>query len=120
MIITAYNQGDTERLRPLLSPEVYDNFVEAMANRDRARQKREASLVGIENAEIVEAYLESRTAHVTVKFVSDQVNATRAADGTIVDGDPNTVTSVTDFWTFARDTRNRDPNWILVATGTPD
>jgi len=26
------------------------------------------------------------------------------------------VTDVNDVWTFARDTRSRDPNWRLIAT----
>ena len=29
------------------------------------------------------------------------------------------VTVLTDLWTFARDTRNRDPNWALVRTEEP-
>jgi predicted lipid-binding transport protein (Tim44 family) len=33
-----------------------------------------------------------------------------------VDGDDKAVQDVTDVWTFARDTRSRDPNWHLVAT----
>jgi predicted lipid-binding transport protein (Tim44 family) len=64
----------------------------------------------------VQAGLEASVAHVTVKFVSDQVNATRAADGSVIDGDPDRVVEKTDFWTFSRDTRSRDPNWQLVAT----
>jgi len=35
----------------------------------------------------------------------------------MVDGDPAAVKSVTDIWTFARDTGTRDPNWQLVHTG---
>jgi predicted lipid-binding transport protein (Tim44 family) len=34
----------------------------------------------------------------------------------VIDGDPETVVEVKDVWTFARDTRSRDPNWKLVAT----
>jgi predicted lipid-binding transport protein (Tim44 family) len=64
----------------------------------------------------VEAGVEGSTAFVTVKLVSDQVNVTRAADGTVIDGDPDRVAEKTDFWTFSRDIRSRDPNWQLVAT----
>jgi predicted lipid-binding transport protein (Tim44 family) len=41
---------------------------------------------------------------------------TRAKDGTVIDGNPDAVTDVTDVWTFARDVSSRDPNWKLVAT----
>ena len=32
------------------------------------------------------------------------------------DGDAESVGEVNDVWTFARDTRSRDPNWKLIAT----
>ena len=62
--------------------------------------------------------LEGKTAFVTVKFVSEQINVTKNAEGEVVDGDSGNVTSVTDIWAFARNTRSRDPNWTLVATGS--
>jgi predicted lipid-binding transport protein (Tim44 family) len=34
----------------------------------------------------------------------------------VVEGDLVEVTDVNDVWTFARDTRSRDPNWRLIAT----
>ena len=41
-------------------------------------------------------------------------------DIAVIDGDPETVAEVKDVWTFARDTRSRDPNWRLVATEAED
>ena len=69
-------------------------------------------------ADLVEAALRGRTAQVTVRLVSEQINVLRAHDGSIVDGDPEHPIEKTDFWTFARDTRSNDPNWVLVATGS--
>jgi predicted lipid-binding transport protein (Tim44 family) len=57
-----------------------------------------------------------RFAEVTVKFVTEQVNVLRDADGNSVDGEAASVMKLTDLWTFARDTRNRDPNWLLIRT----
>ena len=76
----------------------------------------EDTLVGILSAEIVEAYVEGGTVNITMKFVSEQINATRDENGDVIDGNPNAVIDVTDFWTFARDTKSSDPNWALVAT----
>jgi len=116
MIITAFALGDMKTLRSLLSKEVYDNFAEAIRVRERASQTKETTLVGIDSAEILEASLEDGTASVTVKYVSEQVNATRNEDGEVVEGDPNAIDKVTDIWTFARNTKTSDPNWSLVAT----
>jgi predicted lipid-binding transport protein (Tim44 family) len=116
MIVQAYAQGETATLRPLLSDEVYENFGAAIRARQQAKQTLETTLVGIKSAEIAEARMDGRTALVTVKFASEQINVTRDENGAVVDGDPQDIAVVTDVWTFARNTRGRDPNWTLVAT----
>jgi predicted lipid-binding transport protein (Tim44 family) len=120
MIVGAFAAGDAAALKPLLSDEVFENFNGAIKARTKAKETLETTLVGISSAEIVEAELQGRSALVTVKFVSEQINVTKDAEGRIVDGDPATVAAITDIWTFARNTRARDPNWTLVATRSPN
>ena len=55
-------------------------------------------------------------ASVTVRFVSEQINVLRGAEGQIIDGNPNEVQKVVDLWTFRRDTKSGDPNWLLIKT----
>ena len=64
--------------------------------------------------------MEGRTAFVTVKFISEQINVTRDKAGTIIDGDPDQPLEVVDIWTFARNTRSRNPNWTLIETRVPN
>jgi predicted lipid-binding transport protein (Tim44 family) len=118
MVVDAFAKGDTKNLRPLLSNDVYEDFFGAIKSRADNNETLESTLVGISEAEIIEAELQDKTAFITVKFVSEQINVTRNAEGELVDGDPGEVTTVTDIWTFARNTQSRDPNWTLVATGT--
>jgi len=120
MIVTAYAAGDRDTLRQLLASDVYEDFERALAGHEQAGETVETTLVSIRSAEIVGAELEDRTAFVTVKLVSDQINAVRDAQGQVVEGDPEEVTEITDIWTFARNTRSSDPNWTLVATRSPD
>lgn len=121
MVITAFALGDMKTLQSLLSEEVYDNFAQAIKSREQMHQTRETTLVGIDVAEIIEAKFEDmRKALVTVKYISQQVNATRDAQNNVVEGDPNAIEKVTDIWTFERDTRASDPNWRLVATLSPN
>jgi predicted lipid-binding transport protein (Tim44 family) len=119
MILTAFAKGDEAQLRPLLSPEVFKHFSEAIRARALAKQSHETTLAGIATAEIATASLEGREARVTVRFVSQQINVTRGPDGAVVEGDPQGVTTITDLWTFARDVKARDPNWTLVGTSSP-
>jgi len=116
MVIAAFADGDTTALRPLLSNDVFDDFAGAIAERKEAEQTLETTLVGFTSVDLIDAEVQGRTAFVTVKFVTEQINVLRDKDGTVVDGDPSHVTSITDIWTFARNLRSRDPNWTLVAT----
>lgn len=116
MIVQAFAAGDLKVLRSLLNDEVYDNFSAAVRQREAADEELDTTVIGIKSSDLIEARVEGRMAFVTVKFQSEQVNVTRNKDGDVVDGDPNRITNITDIWTFARNTRARDPNWTLVET----
>jgi predicted lipid-binding transport protein (Tim44 family) len=120
MIVTSFATGDRETLRPLLSDEVYENFAGAIVERADQGNTMEMTLVGIRSSDIIEASMDGRVAFVTVKFVTEQIEVTRDSAGEVIDGDPTRVTTVTDIWTFARNTRSRNPNWTLVATEAPN
>ena len=120
MIVMAYADGDRKTLKNLLSREVYDGFVAAITDRETKSEKIQSSFVGIDKADIVSAEMKNGEAHITLRVVSELISATRNKAGEVIDGDPETVAEVKDVWTFARDTRSRDPNWKLVATEEED
>jgi predicted lipid-binding transport protein (Tim44 family) len=116
MIVTAFAEGDTKALKNLLAKDVYDGFAAAIAERESRGEKMETRFVAIEKTEVAAAELKSKTAQITVRFVSQLVSVTKNRAGEAVDGSPDRVTDVTDIWTFAREIGARDPNWKLVAT----
>ncbi|MDX8539819.1 Tim44/TimA family putative adaptor protein [Mesorhizobium sp. M4B.F.Ca.ET.190.01.1.1] len=120
MIVMAYADGDRKTLKNLLSREVFDGFVAAIGEREAKAEKIQSSFVGIDKADIVAAEMKGGEAHITLRIVSELISATRDKAGAVIDGDPETVAEVKDVWTFARDTRSRDPNWKLVATEEED
>jgi predicted lipid-binding transport protein (Tim44 family) len=120
MIVTAFAKGDEKTLEPLLAPNVYESFAADIRRRREAGETRETTVAGIRQARIDQARLEGREARVTVLIVSEQINVTRDREGNVIDGDPKAVETVSDLWTFARDTRSRDPNWQLVETAAAD
>jgi predicted lipid-binding transport protein (Tim44 family) len=116
MVVTAFAEGDRRTLKNMLSREVYEGFETAITEREGRGETVESRFVAIDKAEITGAELRARTAHVSVRFVSQLVSATRDRGGAVIDGSPDKVTDVTDIWTFAHDLSSRDPNWKLVAT----
>ncbi len=118
IVVAAFAKGDKAALKPLLSESVFASFAQAVDERAAAKETLETRIIGIDGAEVVAARLEGTLAEVSVKFLSRQVNITRAADGSILEGDPNQPVEKTDTWTFGRDTRASDPNWALLATAS--
>jgi predicted lipid-binding transport protein (Tim44 family) len=119
MIVTAFAEGNRKTLKSLLSREVFDGFAQAITEREGRGELIDQSFVGINKADVVEAELKGSLAHVTVKFVSELISATRDKSGSVIAGDPKRIKEVIDIWTFARDVASRDPNWKLVATQAP-
>lgn len=116
MIVTAFAAGDRNTLRPLLSPDVFEGFDAAIADREAKGQTMSTTLIGIEKIQVSDASLKGDSARVTVRIDSQMITATYDKGGALVDGDPNKVVDVVDVWTFERSTASRDPNWTLVAT----
>ena len=116
MIVTAFAQGDRKTLRNLLEKEVYDGFDKAIGEREAASHKVDFTFVGLPKVEISDAEVDRRDARVAVRFNAEVVQATRDKDGTLIDGNADTVQTIADEWTFARNPKSRDPNWKLVAT----
>lgn len=116
MIVTAYAAGDRRSLKSLLEREVYDGFDAVIREREARGDTVETRFVSIDASDIINAQLRGKMAHLTLRFVSHLVQATRNRNGNVIDGSSDSVTSVTDIWTFTREVSSRDPNWKLVAT----
>jgi predicted lipid-binding transport protein (Tim44 family) len=116
IIVTAFAEGNRKTLKDLLSRDVHDGFVGAIAEREARGEQVDQSFVGIKTADIVEAELKAGVAQLTVKFVSELISATRDRVGEVIGGDPKRIKEVTDIWTFAREVASRNPNWKLIAT----
>ncbi len=120
MIVTSYAKGDRAALKPLLSEKLYEDFAGGIKSREQAGRTTSIEIHRIKSARIVDARLAGVMAYVTIDFDVEETTVTRDAAGQVIEGDPERLTEVTDIWTFARDIRSDDPNWILIETSTKD
>lgn len=120
MIVTAFARGDKASLRPLLSEEVFENFRRVIDARTESGETSQSELLRINSADIEDSRLDGRKATVSVRFVSQQIIVVKNAQGNVVEGDPSRSVKITDLWTFERDIRATNPNWLLVATRSLD
>jgi|SRR5437016_3783537 len=116
LIVTAFAAHDRDALRPLLNDEVYAAFDAGMRGHEERKETVNYTLIGFSDVRIVHAELKGRIAEVSVRFAAQFVSSTTDSNGAIVEGDTKAVRDVIEVWTFDRDTRSSDPNWILVAT----
>ena len=115
-IIDAFHKGDLEAVRPWLDDDVHRSFSRAIDERERTPERTRTQLLGIDRCEAVDVGMAGRQARIAVRFESEQTEVVEDGEGRIVAGDPTAPLKVVDLWTFARDTRSRDPNWRLIAT----
>jgi predicted lipid-binding transport protein (Tim44 family) len=105
MVLEAYAKGDKPALKLLLAKEIYDSFASAVDARNAQGHSTTFQFVGVKSSDIKRASLSGNKAQVEVAFVSE-----------MIEGENNTIRTVTDRWTFERDVNSRDPNWKLLAT----
>lgn len=120
MIVTAFAAGDRRTLKSLLEKDVYDDFEAAISAREAKGHTVDFTFVGLPSIGISDASVDKKVAQVTIQFKAEVVSATRDADGELVEGNADQVITIADEWSFARNTRSRDPNWKLVATDQLD
>jgi predicted lipid-binding transport protein (Tim44 family) len=114
MIVGAFAAGDRETLRSLLSDDTYRAFESAIAAREAAGETQKTQIRAINAATIEAASVLNTIGSITVRFVSDQVSVTFGKTGQPMAG-TESVTEITDLWTFERDLSSHDPTWRLVA-----
>jgi predicted lipid-binding transport protein (Tim44 family) len=116
MILEAFWKGDEDALGRLTGDDVRDSFLQAISERKAVGHILDNRLVTIERAAIEKARLSGQMASVTVRFDADIAAVTRDADGNVVAGSMTDAVPTHDVWTFSRNVRADDPNWVLVET----
>ena len=100
----------------LLDKNVYQQFEDAIKDRNSKNYSSETTFIGINSAEIKNHEQKGNVLEVTVDFISEIISCNRDKDSKILTGDPEKVKKVYDTWRFSRNLNSNDPNWILVET----
>ncbi len=116
LVLESFWKGDLEAVRAHLDDHVYETFADAVEQRKKDGLTLANRLVTIEQAVIFEASAESGIATLTVRFEADIAAVTRNSAGDVVAGSLSDAVQTRDLWTFRRDTKSPDPNWVLIET----
>jgi len=119
-IITDFSDNDNKltNSKPLLSKKIFDQFNDALMEREKKKHKADITFIGINSATIKEHKQIEKTFEVTVDFVAEIITCIRDKDNKIISGDPEKVKKIYDTWVFSRNIFSKNPNWQLVDTLT--
>ena len=116
LILEAFWAGREEDYRAYVSDDVREAFGEDIAERAVQGHVLDNRMVRIERAVIADAKLSDGTAEITVRFDADIAAVTRDTDGKVIAGSLTDAVPTHDAWTFSRNLRSTDPNWLLTDT----
>ena len=112
-ILTSFAKGDNEKLKGLLTPDMASNFKQAIDARNRDNVKSEFTFIGIKESN-VEKYEKIRNElFASVKFVSEVISVKKDKDNKIIEGNPDKIKQVVDYWKFTKNILKKGPNWYL-------
>jgi predicted lipid-binding transport protein (Tim44 family) len=115
MIVTAFARGDRDTLRPLLAPQVMDNFEQAIATRETEGRTEDVQFFHPPRADLEKVDVSGDVGRAMVRFLAEFRSRSKGPEGEAVD-DRRTA----ELWTFERNLRGRDPNWTLVHVDTAE
>ena len=116
MILEAFWKGDLDTIKPHADAHVYDAFRQAVEQRTKDGLKLDNRLVALDPPVIVEAEVDKGSAEITVRFEADIAAVTRNAEGEVVAGSMSDAIQSRERWTFRRELRSANPNWLLIET----
>jgi len=115
-IITDFSDNDNKLTtsKPLLNNEIYNQFNEALKERNSRGHYAEITFIGINSAIIKEHKKIDKILNVTVDFIAEVITCIKDKEQKIVSGDSEKIKKIYDTWVFSRDTTSANPNWQLV------
>ncbi|MBM3631255.1 MAG: Tim44 domain-containing protein [Alphaproteobacteria bacterium] len=115
-IITDFSDNDNKIIssKSLLGKKIYDQFKQALKERNEKGHFAEITFVGINSAIIKEYKRIDKFLEVIVDFTAEVITCIKDKEKKIVSGDPDKIIKIYDTWVFSRDISSKNPDWQLV------
>lgn len=114
MILDAFADGDREQLEPLLTPDVFKVYSDAIDSREENNLRQITDLARLMSAKLERAETQGKVMRVSVRYEAELASALVDAEGETVEGDQDTLASINEIWTFTRTAGSSNPNWMLA------
>ena len=115
-IITSFAKGDKNSLKGLLGKNMFNRFSEVIDERKNKELKSETTFIGLKSTKIIEFKKVENIYKVTVNFVSEVITCIKDKNNKVLEGNPDTIKTVNDVWSFSKNMWSQDPTWYLIDT----
>ena len=112
-ILTSFANGNQKKLKSLLTSDMATNFEQAIETREKENVKSEFTFIGIKKSDIEKYERIKNELFVSVKFISEVISVKKNKDDKIIEGNPDKIKQVTDYWKFTRNILKNNPTWYL-------
>lgn len=109
MIVRAFAEGDRPTLHRLLAADVLGGFEVVIAAREAEGRTEQVEFQRPPRTDLERAEVTGDVARLSVRFLAELRSRIKSPQGEAVD-DRRTA----EVWTFERNLKSKDPNWILV------
>ena len=113
-IITYFAKGENKELKKLLTQEIYINFEQAIVQREKEDIKSELTFIGVKESSVEKFEKINNEFVATVKIVSEIISIKKDKNDIVIEGDPDKIKIVTDYWKFSKNVSSKNPNWFLA------
>ena len=113
-IITSFAKGEKEKLKAYLTKEIYINFEQAIDHRNKEDIKSELTFVGIKKSSVEKFEKINNEFMTTVKIICEIISVKKDKHKNIIEGNPDKIKTVTDYWRFSKNALSKNPNWFLA------
>ena len=116
MIIEAFSKGDRSILQNLLSPELYQSYIEVIQEREEKGETWESEIVDLKKSLISDAKMIDGIAHLTVDFEAIEKVTVRDSKGSFIGDEKGMPEQTENRWVFAKDLKDKKTSWMLIET----
>lgn len=113
-ILTSFAKGEKENLKKLLNKDIYINFEQAINHRNKENIKSELTFIGVKQSNVEKFEKIKNDLFATVKIVCEIIFIKKDKEDNIIEGNPDRIKTVTDYWKFTKNALSDNPNWYLA------
>ena len=113
-ILISFAKGEKEKLKKLLTKNIFSNFEQAIDHRNKEKIRSELTFIGFKESKVEKFERIKDELFSTVKIVCEIISVKKDKDEAIIEGDPDKIKTVTDYWKFSKNVSSKNPNWFLA------